>query len=150
MARRQRPLRPAPPRHEPDEAHATITSGLPLLRAHKATQDAERRDAGDAWQEWGLVWCGPDGAPIRARDDWEAWKALLRAGGIEADAYRLHDARHTAGTLLGEQGVSIHVIQRILGHAQLSTTRRYVQPTDPLTTDAVTRIGGALWGSPET
>lgn len=123
---------------------------LPILKAHKATQDAERRAAGDAWQEWGLVWCGPDGAPIRARDDWEAWKALLRTGGIEADAYRLHDARHTAGTLLGEQGVSIHVIQRILGHAQLSTTRRYVQPTDPLTTDAVSRIGGALWGSLET
>lgn len=122
---------------------------LTLLTAHKEAQDAERRVAGDAWQGWGLVWCRPDGSPIRARDDWAAWKDLLRAGDVRADAYRLHDARHTAGTLLGEQGVSIHVIQRILGHAQLSTTRRYVQPTDPLTADAVGRIGGALWGSPE-
>jgi integrase len=58
---------------------------------------------------------------------------------------RLHDARHTAGTLLGELHVDIHVIQRILGHAQLSTTRIYIDPTDPLTREAVDTIGGLLW-----
>lgn len=123
---------------------------VPLLKAHKELQDAEKEQAGDAWHgEWELVWCRPDGRPIDRRVDWGAWKGLLRAAGIQADAYRLHDARHTAGTLLGEQGVDIHVIQRILGHAQLSTTRRYVQPTDELTSKAVGRIGGALWGPPE-
>jgi len=29
------------------------------------------------------------------------------------------------------------VIQRILGHAQVSTTRIYTDPTDPLTREAV-------------
>ena len=58
---------------------------------------------------------------------------------------RLHDARHTAGTLLGEQHVDMHVIQRILGHAQVTTTRIYTDPTDPLTREAVDRIGTALW-----
>jgi hypothetical protein len=37
----------------------------------------------------------------------------------------LHDARHTCGTILGELHVDMHVIQRILGHAQISTTRIY-------------------------
>lgn len=119
---------------------------LPLLKLHKETQDAERAAAGDAWEEWDLVWCRLDGRPYDRRADWGLWKDLLTAVGIDADAYRLHDARHTAGTLLGEQGVDIHVIQRILGHAQLSTTRRYTQPTDGLTTDAVSRMGEALWG----
>ena len=68
----------------------------------------------------------------------------MAQAGITKDA-RLHDARHTSGTLLGEQHVDLHVIQRILGHAQVSTTRIYTDPTDPLTREAVGRIGSALW-----
>jgi hypothetical protein len=31
------------------------------------------------------------------------------------------------------------------GHAQVSTTRIYTDPTDPLTREAVDRIGRMLW-----
>jgi site-specific recombinase XerD len=120
---------------------------IPKLRAHFEAQDAEKKAAGDTWQEWDLVWCHPDGTPIDPHDDWDEWKALLAEAGITKDA-RLHDARHTSGTLLGEQHVDMHVIQRILGHAQVSTTRIYTDPTDPLTREAADRIGGLLW--PET
>ena len=116
---------------------------LPLHK-HFEDQDAEREAAGDKWQDWDLVWCGPDGRPIDPHDDWDEWKALLAEARITKDA-RLHDARHTSGTLLGEQHVDLHVIQRILGHAQVSTTRIYTDPTDPLTREAVGRIGSALW-----
>jgi len=34
---------------------------------------------------------------------------------------------------------------RIPGHAQVSTTRIYTDPTDPLTREAVDRIGRTLW-----
>lgn len=37
-----------------------------------------------------------------------------------------------------------HVIQRILGHAQVSITRICTDPTDPLTREAVDRIGRTL------
>jgi len=90
-------------------------------REHLTTQDAQRHAAGDAWEDRDLVWCGPEGQPIDPHDDWEEWKALLAEAGITKDA-RLHDARHTAGTLLGEQHVDLHVILRILGHAQVTTT----------------------------
>jgi site-specific recombinase XerD len=114
------------------------------LRNHFASLDGERRAAGDAWDDRDLVWCGPQGQPIDPHDDWEEWKALLAEAGIKKDA-RLHDARHTAETLLGEQHVDIHVIQRILGHAQVTTTRIYTEPTDPLTREAAGLIGKAPW-----
>lgn len=116
---------------------------IPPLRVHKAAQEAEQKAAGGTWSEWDLVWCQPNGRPIDTHDDWDEWKALLREAGIKD--VRLHDARHTAGTLLGELHVDIHVIQRILGHAQVSTTRIYTDPTDPLTRQAADNIGGLLW-----
>ncbi len=101
------------------------------LHAHLEAQRAERDAAGDTWQDWDLVWCQPTGSPIDTDVDWEEWKEIL--GQAEIKDVRLHDARHTAGTLLGELHVDIHVIQRILGHAQVTTTRIYTDPTDPLT-----------------
>jgi hypothetical protein len=68
----------------------------------------------------------------------------LAEAGITKDV-GVHGARHTCGTLLGEQHVDMHVIQRILGHAQVNTTRIYTDPTDPLTREAVDRIGRMLW-----
>jgi integrase len=72
----------------------------------------------------------------------EEWKALLAEAGITKDA-RLHGARHTAGTMLGEQHVDIHVIQRILG--QVTATWIYTGPTDLLTCEAAGFIGKTLW-----
>jgi hypothetical protein len=46
---------------------------------------------------------------------------------------------------LARQHVDMHVIQRILGHAQVTTTRIYTEPTDPLTREAAGLIGKALW-----
>jgi Phage integrase family len=117
---------------------------IPPLRAHLAAQDAGRKAAGDDWQGWDLVWCMPDGRPIDPHDDWDEWKELLAEANVTKDA-RLHDARHTCGTLLGGQHVDMHVIQAILGHAQVSTTRIYTDPTDSLQREAMGKLGSALW-----
>ncbi len=58
---------------------------------------------------------------------------------------RLHDARHTAATLLLEQGVDIRVVQEILGHSTLAMTKRYTHVTDTLARQAAERMGRALW-----
>jgi len=59
---------------------------------------------------------------------------------------RVHDARHTAATLLLEQGIGIRVVQQILGHSQLSQTQRYTHVTAVLSQDAADRMSEALWG----
>ncbi|MFI7439411.1 tyrosine-type recombinase/integrase [Nonomuraea indica] len=92
-----------------DRARGKRTIALPppliaLLRLHREAQQAEREAAGETRQDWDLVWCMPDGSPIDAGDDWDEWKEILKEADIDKDA-RVHDARHTAATLLLEQGV---------------------------------------------
>ncbi|GGO60688.1 tyrosine-type recombinase/integrase [Nonomuraea cavernae] len=118
---------------------------IPLLKLHQEAQQSERQAAGEAWQDYDLVWCNPDGRPIDAGQDWDEWKGLLRLAEVDEDA-RVHDARHTAATLLIEQGVDISVVQEILGHSQLTTTKRYTHITASLSNDAAARMGRALWG----
>jgi site-specific recombinase XerD len=117
---------------------------VPVLKAHKSAQAAERLAAGDAWADWDLVFSRPNGTPIDPRDDWDQWQALLKAAGIRSA--RPHDARHTAATLLLEQGVDIRVVQEILGHSSIAVTKRYTHVTSKLSRDAADRMGQALWG----
>jgi integrase len=115
------------------------------LRAHRAAQLEERMIAGPAWHDGDFVWCQPNGRPIGAHADWDEWKALLKAAGIR-DA-RVHDARHTAATLLLAQGVDQRVVMEILGHSQISMTAKYAHVLPEVMTNAADRIGQALWGS---
>jgi integrase len=71
----------------------------------------------------GLVWPRPDGRPTAAKSDGEAWKAHLKAVGIEPT--KQHAARHTTATLLLAIGVPQEIIMSILGHSEAVTTRGY-------------------------
>ncbi|GII31344.1 hypothetical protein Pmi06nite_47860 [Planotetraspora mira] len=51
----------------------------------------------------------------------------------------------TAMTLLLEQGVDIRVVQVILDHSQLPTTKRCMRLTETLAGQAAARMGRALW-----
>jgi integrase len=117
---------------------------LPELRTHREVQELERMAAGEKWTDHDLVFATLTGSPLARDDDWREWKAVLRAAGVR-DA-RLHDARHTAATLLLEQGVHIRVVQEILGHARVTTTERYTHVASPQVRDATERMGTALWG----
>jgi len=124
-----------------------ITLPAPLitvLRQHKITQDSERERAGELWHEYDLVFAQPTGRPIDPRRDWDDWVTVLDEAGVRR--VRVHDGRHTAGTLLIEQGVHVRAVQEILGHADVRTTQRYTHVADAVTRDAAQRMGGALWG----
>lgn len=114
------------------------------LKAHRAAQLEERLVAGPAWHDGDYVWCQPNGRPTGSHADWDDWKHLLKSAGVR-DA-RLHDARHTAATLLLAQGVDQRVVMEILGHSQISMTSRYTHVLPQVMTDAADRIGQALWG----
>jgi len=54
----------------------------------------------------------------------------------------IHKLRHTTGTLLAKAGVPIHIIQRVLGHADIRVTKDHYLHLD--TTDAREAIDGNL------
>lgn len=115
------------------------------LRAHRTAQLAERIAAGPAWQDHGLVFAQVNGRPIDPRADHRAWRCLLAAAGVRSA--RLHDARHTAATLLLQQGVHARVVMEILGHSQITLTLgTYSHVVPELSVDAARRMGDALWG----
>lgn len=51
-------------------------------------------------------------------------KSLLRAG-LDADKYSAHKLRHTAATLMLQNGVDVRTLQELLGHEHLNTTQIY-------------------------
>ena len=117
---------------------------LDLLKEHRKRQAAERLRAGNAWKDHDLVFATRHGGPIERTEDWRSWKAILKQAGVR-DA-RVHDARHTAATLLIEQGVHIRVVQEVLGHTRVTTTERYTHVATLQMKDASERISEALWG----
>lgn len=51
-------------------------------------------------------------------------KSLLRAN-LDADKYSSHKLRHTAATLMLQNGVDVRTLQELLGHEHLNTTQIY-------------------------
>lgn len=73
---------------------------------------------------------GPKGgalttATVRDATDWDQ---IVTDLGLP-DLTR-HGLRHTGATWMADAGVPLHVLQEILGHASIDTTRSYLHPDD--------------------
>ena len=89
---------------------------------------------------WPVAWLGPGGrGPVARSGSAGSWLAGVGDAGV-------HDGRHTAGTLLLEQGVDIRVVEEILGHSDLRVTQGYTHVASVLAHDAAARIGRPLFG----
>ncbi|MEV7118248.1 tyrosine-type recombinase/integrase [Kitasatospora griseola] len=115
-----------------------------VLRHHKEEQDRERALARDLWVEKGYVFTDEAGQPLNPSTDYHHWKRLLREAGIRDG--RLHDARHTASTVLLLLGVPERIVMAIMGWSSASMAKRYQHVTDPMLHDVGQKIGGLLWG----
>lgn len=116
---------------------------LDLLREHKVAQDSEREFAGTEWREEGWVFTQPTGRPIDPRADHSDWKALLAEAKVR-DA-RLHDARHTAATMLLILGVPLPAIMEIMGWGDAAVAKRYVHVPTEVVAGIAGQVGDFLW-----
>ncbi len=115
------------------------------LRAHRAAQLRLKLERANVWDHThDLVFCTDWGALIDPHADQRDWKQILREAGVRE--VRLHDARHTAATLLLLQGVDIRTVMAIMGWTELATAQRYVHAVDELRHEAARRMGTTLWG----
>ncbi len=57
-------------------------------------------------------------------------KKTLAKAGLDASAYSTHKLRHTAATLMLQNGVDVRTLQEVLGHESLNTTQIYTHIED--------------------
>ncbi|MBM9621324.1 tyrosine-type recombinase/integrase [Streptomyces zhihengii] len=122
--------------------------GLPaqlvdLLRSHLNAQQEERRTAGDRWVDGGLVFPDECGRSPSHRRDWSEWKALLAEAQVRDG--RLHDARHTAATVLLILGVPERAVMGLMGWSTTAMAARYQHMVDAVRTDIARQVDGLIW-----
>jgi integrase len=87
------------------------------------------------------------------------WKQVCKAAGLATavevkgkrrmitrykPTLRIHDLRHTYASHLVSGGVSLHIVGKLLGHTQASTTQRYAHVADEAMRDATERFGAIM------
>lgn len=96
------------------------------LKSQRARVAEMRLLAGPAWEDHDLVPPNTQGGPLAENHVLVTWHRALARIKLPDDKrfpkIRLHDLRHTVGTLMVDQGEELAVVQRTLGHAQQSIT----------------------------
>ena len=116
---------------------------LESLRIHKNLICRWQTSCDDQWANLSLVFPGNDGAARSSHIDYNEWQKALKLCGIEP--HRLHDARHTAATLMYSQGIGIETISRVLGHSSSAiTSRLYVHSVEQPLREAAQRMNEIL------
>ncbi|MFF2805753.1 tyrosine-type recombinase/integrase [Streptomyces sp. NPDC058000] len=122
--------------------------GLPaqlvdLLRTHQTKQQAERVAAGDDWSEEGWLFATLTGRGTSPRTDYDDWKELLSAAKVRDG--RLHDARHTAATVLLILGVSERAVMGLMGWSTTAMAARYQHMVDSVRSEVARQVDGLIW-----
>ncbi len=113
--------------------HITVPKGgrsrqLPMTQRLTAALKAARHLRGER------VLCLPDGLPITRDRVIKAVRGAQRAAGIEQG---VHILRHTFCSHLAMKGAPARAIQELAGHADLSTTQRYMHLSPAGTEEAI-------------
>jgi integrase len=114
-----------------------------MLHRHQTEQAAEQEAAAQLWRESGYVFTTPTGGPLNPRTDYTEWKRLL----VRADVpeRRLHDARHTAATVLLLLQIPDRTVMGVMGWSNTAMAARYQHIVAAIRRDVASSVGGLLW-----
>jgi integrase len=89
------------------------------------------------------VFTTPVGQPHNPRTDYTEWKRLLDRAKVPER--RLHDARHTAATVLLLLGVTERTVMSVMGRSSTAMAARYQHVVAAVRRDVAVQVGGLLW-----
>lgn len=119
----------------PDSKTGPKTIALPTV-ALEIIRESYRADAFSKWLIPGLL---PGSC---ATDIEHPWQRIRKAAGL--DTMRLHDLRHSFLSTGGNLGIAAPLLQRAAGHADGSTTERYLHLGQDPVLAAAEGIAGAI------
>ena len=105
---------------EPDAAKQLLISAQQEAERKAARQEAERKLTGRAYSEDEHICQWADGTVFQPDYVSRRFAKLLEKNHLPK--IRLHDLRHTAGSMLVNSGHTIKQVQEFLGHEKASTT----------------------------
>ena len=116
---------------------------LTALKLRREEHDQAMETAGPAWHDFGLVFTTRWGTPIEPRNFNRSFHARCASAGVRR--IRVHDTRHTCGSLLAALDVHPRVAMQILRHSKISITMEiYTEVPDASTREALRRLGESL------
>lgn len=139
---------------EPKSARSRRTLVMPgivigHLRRHRAAQ-REQRLAAVVWKDEDLVVTTTIGTVVDQRNLWRRWETIREALGLDPDT-RLHDLRHSAGSLALLAGIPLRAVADLLGHSQTSVTAdTYSHVLDEMKRETAARLDVVLGRAPTT
>jgi len=124
-------------------SHAAVEA----LRSHKAKQNEERLQVGEAWHDFGLCFCVFDGKPLRPGNfRRDVFLPLIEKANVSL--IRFHDLRHSHATMLLTAGIHPKVVSERLGHSGIGITLdTYSHVMPSLQRDAADTLDRRLFGT---
>lgn len=111
------------------------------IMRHRAA--VELRRGVEGWTDYGLLFPGERGQPLRGSTVYRRLQALLRANDLPV--LRWHDLRHSAASILLALGVPMQVVQRLLGQSSLQMiSKRYGHLVPELAAVEIAKVERAL------
>ena len=93
---------------------------IDVLRAHLGKQLLRRMELEGSYEENGLVFPGPLGEPLNPMAVTRGFQSFAKRMGF--NGAKVHDLRHFHASVMLQNGQSLLLVSKRLGHASISTT----------------------------
>ena len=93
-----------------------------LTALHKRQAD-DRRTAGAAWHDHGLVFCTSVGTPLSAANVRRSFRAITKAAKV-GENWTPRELRHSFVSIMSDNGVPLEAIADLVGHKNSTVTAR--------------------------
>lgn len=108
---------------------------IQALQKQQFFQVGRIHDIGSLWQDYDLIFPSSIGTPLDPSNLYHSFKQLLKKAGLPN--IRFHDLRHTAATLMLQQGTHPKIVQERLGHSDIIMTLNTYSHVLPVMQDEV-------------